>query len=124
MIDTRRPVVLTDVHHGKPLISPPGAPEYVYAVLRDGRTGEMLIAATIQYVMEQVAVRNFRLVPYVEHDSAVELVKQEVLYAGAWAKACGHPKLEVWFRSAMDVASAEGYSIGYGQGVDVGSVRY
>jgi hypothetical protein len=52
-----RKVVLYNVHHGKGERSC-----YIYAHLRDAETGELIISATLDYILEAVEKRDYLLV--------------------------------------------------------------
>ena len=59
MTPERRPVRLVNVRHGKPA---DGRGRVVYGHLIHADTGELEISATLEYIMQAIAERNYVLV--------------------------------------------------------------
>ena len=51
------PVYFEDIHHGFD-----ARKKYIYAHVRDAKTGELLISATIDYCLDAIKERNWFLV--------------------------------------------------------------
>ena len=56
-------VVLSDVRHGTGDRS-----KYIYAILKYYETGEILVSATLDYVLDAILNRGYVLVPAVKGD--------------------------------------------------------
>lgn len=57
-------VILTNIHHGDPA---KGRGDYIYAELRDAKTHETIISATLDYILRAIEVRGYRLVAAEKH---------------------------------------------------------
>ena len=54
---SKQEVYITNVRKGRPLSAHGQGPEYVYAQVRDLETDELLIAATLDYCLEEAYAR-------------------------------------------------------------------